>query len=449
MSSSNVDNKNNLEHKPNCNSHLFEIPDGANKIAIIGSHGSGKTTFLRDEFPSDTIFLEFKNYNDSKYNNDKKDESKILIDIMQSIIFQLPSNSRTTKQLKLIFRLFIVFMLLPIIVISFNFSVYLENIFPKINFDYLFDERIIYTITLLIFVLVFSSWVVKNIVILKCSFLSIKVSIKNNLFTIEKDKDINDTFYRILKLISYRVILSGYNNIVVEDLDRFGDNVAKSIIDLFDEMINYINSIENNNNIKFIFSFKDDLFKLSDLQKKFDYYYEIVPFVTIENLFIELSKNVIKPLDLQIDSYELFSFYSDLISKEGYKRLIEDGRFVTSLKNECNRLKVYLQTVDEQIKDIEILRSATDHLIGLQKLNIEKLNDDCDLYQRMNSDKSMSVEFNNAISLLKGEVGADLHMRLSKETLIVCNIVNTDVLKEVNWSTSYLANLSNDNKKRA
>lgn len=449
MSSQNIENKNNIEDKPNCNSHLFEIPDGAKKIAVVGQHGSGKTTFLSDETlhnPTlhNTMFLEFKNYNGST--DDKED--KILIDIMQSIIFKLPSNSRTIKQLKRIFRRFILFMLLPILVISFNFSVYLKNIFPKINVDYLFAERNMYTIILLIFVLLFTSWVFKNIVFIKCSFLSIKVSIKNNLFTIEKDEDIKNTFYRILKLISYRVILSGYNNIVVEDLDRFGDNVAKNIIDLFDEMINYINSIENNN-IKFFFSFKDDLFELSDLQKKFDYYYEIVPFITTENLFIELSKNVIKPLDLEIDSYDLFNFYSELISNEdeGYKRLIEDGRFITSLKNECNRLKVYLQTLDEKIKDIEILRSATGHLIGLQKLNIEKYKDDRDLYKRMNSDKSMSVEFNNAISLLKGEVGVDLRMPLSEETLMECNIVNTYVLKNVNWSTSYLENLSNDNKK--
>ena len=292
----------------------------------------------------------------------------------------------------------------------------------------------------------------KNIVLINYILLNLNVSVNNDLFTIEKDSNLNNTFYRILKFVSYKIILSNYEYIIIEDLDRFDGETAKQIIDFFDEIINFVKTSVPGKPPTFIFSFKTELFQLQDLLKKFDYHYEMIPYITVENFFIAI-QNIINELNLVVTNDDIASIYFTIRDKEpslivGIKTILEDGRFVNALENECIRLKEIVMQFTDPFDDSTILQNAFCHLLSLEnsnyKINVEDFFGVENLYSIMNSGKTNQMQFENVTKLISGDENANIHLEMSNETMLALNAINFDYLYSTQWSMEYLEGLKEE-----
>lgn len=447
MNDINLTNKESNNYQ-NLNYKLFQLPNDCYKLAVIGEHGCGKTTFLNQFFEKEKCentfkFIEFKNYQKT-IENECENKDNVLLNIMQSIIFQMPVDvNKASNKVIIIFLSVIVFLCL-ILCLMFHFL----NI-PTYGFVIL----IICLMSLCIIIF----WKLlnkdkKNIVLNNYILLNLNVSINNDLFTIEKDSNLNNTFYRILKFISYKIILSNYEYIIIEDLDRFDGETAKQIIDFFDEIINFIKTSVPGKKITFVFSFKEKLFQLHDLLKKFDYHYEMIPYITIENLCIKI-KNIIDELNLIVtdDDIEsmLFTIRDKVLSEiVDFKTILEDGRFVNALKNECIRLKEIVMQFTDPFDDSTILQNAFCHLLSLEnsyyKINVEEFFGVENLYQINNSDRTNQMQFRNAMELKRGDENANIHFEMSDEIIHKYNVINYSYLYLKQWSMEYLEGLKEE-----
>ncbi len=437
----------------NLNYKLFQIPNDCYKLAVIGEHGCGKTTFLnqylfnqyfdKEEFEAAVKFIEFKNYQKTKENQSENNDN-VLLNIMQSIIFQMPVDVNKGLN-KVIFIFLIVFGFLCLML-------WLIFQLPNIpTFGFVIFIIFLMSLSIIIF------WKLlnkdkKNIVLNNYISLNLNVSINNDLFTIEKDSNLNNTFYRILKFISYKIILSNYEYIIIEDLDRFDGETAKQIIDFFDEIINFVKTSVPGKKITFIFSFKTELFQLQELLKKFDYHWEMIPYITIENFFIAI-QNIINELNLVVTNADIASIYFTIRGKElseivDFKTILGDGRFVNALKNECIRLKEIVEQFTDPFDDSIILQNAFCHLLSLvnsnYKINVEYFFGVENLYSIMNSDKANQMQFKNVLKLISGDESADILFEMSPETIQAFKVINLQYIYLKPWSMEYLEGLEEE-----
>lgn len=446
MNDINLTNKESNNYQ-NLNYKLFEIPNDCDKVAVIGGHGCGKTTFLKQRFGKENEslvkFIEFKNYKKT-IENECENKDNELLNIMQSLIFQIPVDVNKCLN-KVIFIFLFVFGFLCLIL-------WLILQLPNIpTFGFVISIIFLMSLSIIIF------WKLlnkdkKNIVLINYILLNLNISINNDLFTIEKDSNLNNTFYRILKFISYKIILSKYEYIIIEDLDRFDGETAKQIIDFFDEIINFVKNEVPGKKPTFIFSFKTELFQLQDLLKKFDYHYEMIPYITVENFFIAI-QNIINELNLVVTNDDIASIYFTIRDKEpceivDFKTILEDGRFVNALKNECIRLKEIVMQFTDPFDDSTILQNAFCHLLSLEnsnyKINVENFFGVENLYSIMNSDKANRMQFKNATKLKRGDENANILFEMSDETIHAFNVINLNYLYFKQWSMEYLEGLKEE-----
>jgi hypothetical protein len=151
------------------------------------------------------------------------------------------------------------------------------------------------------------------------------------------NKDKTSILNEHLDEILYFFEVTSYNVVVIEDLDRFSNTEIYIKLREFNTLIN--NSKDINRRVVFVYAIKDDMFKDKDRTKFFDFIIPIIPYINSSNSF-----NQIK-----------MKFENDNIDEEFLRNIslrIDDMRLLINIANEY---KIYK------------------HKIGSEKLNRERL----------------------------------------------------------------------------
>lgn len=278
--------------------------DFVNNIAVTGSYGSGKSTILKT-FQFHHTEYEYLNISLASFQDNKEDkddfERKLEVSILQQMFYHVkPSkipDSRfkrivNLKKGKLLAQTFFFLIWLTSIIILFKFD-YINKLNPKgWSLKFSFDWG---SFLLIILFLAGVGLYVKSIIRLfsnsKISKFNIKGEVELNEAT---DKSV---FNQHLEEILYFFERTGFNVVIIEDVDRFGST------DIFTKL-REINILVNNSKlikrkIKFVYAIKDEMFKISTERVKFfELIIPVIPFINPSNASDQLTK-MIKEAGLQ------------------------------------------------------------------------------------------------------------------------------------------------------
>jgi hypothetical protein len=252
-------------------------------IALTGGFGTGKSTII-NEFCKKNRGNEYLHISLANFKDEKSDEKLIETSIVQQILYyekKLKIKESSYKRIhftKPLYKLGSIF-LLAIWFYSLIF-LFFENINSKII---LFNED---KSNIQYFIIVF---VLGVICILYKSFDKIK-NIKfskltpNSLELVNEktDKELS-VFNRNIDEIIYFFEKTNTNVVVVEDIDRFSDDIAIKLYSKIRELSILIKQSKDvNQPVKFIYSVKDELI-LEDKTKFFDIIIPVIPVTDYSN----------------------------------------------------------------------------------------------------------------------------------------------------------------------
>jgi hypothetical protein len=262
-----------------------------NNIAITGSYGSGKSSFLRtfEKNNNGWIYLPISlaTFKDEQINNvdvDTKYERNQLIEksILQQIFYReeernIPSSRfKRIKNIKpywlgLHVSLLVVLSLIGIFLYAPKYykSLFLISELPKLNESVLLGSFFIGTIY---FIYQLSKYLM-NLQVSKLNLKDGAIELGNK----EKTSILNEHLDEIL----YFFEVTDYNVVVLEDLDRFGNTEIFIKLRELNTLIN--NSKEIGRRVVFIYAIKDEMFKDKDRTKFFDFILPIIPYINPSN----------------------------------------------------------------------------------------------------------------------------------------------------------------------
>ena len=262
-----------------------------NNIAITGSYGSGKSSFLRtfEKNNNGWVYLPISlaTFKDEQINNvdvDTKYERNQLIEksILQQIFYReeernIPSSRfKRIKNIKpywlgLHVGLLVLLSILGIFLYTPKYykSLFLISELPKLNESVLLGSFFIGTIY---FIYQLSKYLM-NLQVSKLNLKDGAIELGNK----EKTSILNEHLDEIL----YFFEVTDYNVVVLEDLDRFGNTEIFIKLRELNTLIN--NSKEIGRRVVFIYAIKDEMFKDKDRTKFFDFILPIIPYINPSN----------------------------------------------------------------------------------------------------------------------------------------------------------------------
>lgn len=285
---------------------------GVNNIAITGSYGSGKSSFLRtfEKKHAEWNYLHISLATFEESNNIEKDESGnikptktiqeqdnqhklIERSILQQIFYKERDKVIPFSRFKRITNIkkssLILHSILLFILISYSLSMFYPCEVGKLinyNLTLKFEEHFLLSLIVIALFGFYFYKAIKYFTKLKIS----KFNIKSGEFQIG-NKDDSSILNEHLDEILYFFEVTSYNIVVLEDLDRF--NSTEIFIKLRELNILVNNSKDINRRIIFIYAIRDDMFKNKDRTKFFEFIVPIIPYIdcstfTHEHLFIFL-----------------------------------------------------------------------------------------------------------------------------------------------------------------
>lgn len=262
-----------------------------NNIAITGSYGSGKSSFLRtfEKNNNGWVYLPISlaTFKDEQINNvdvDTKYERNQLIEksILQQIFYReeernIPSSRfKRIKNIKpywlgLHVGLLVLLSILGIFLYTPKYykALFLISELPKLNESFLLGSFFIGTIY---FIYQLSKYLM-NLQVSKLNLKDGAIELGNK----EKTSILNEHLDEIL----YFFEVTDYNVVVLEDLDRFGNTEIFIKLRELNTLIN--NSKEIGRRVVFIYAIKDEMFKDKDRTKFFDFILPIIPYINPSN----------------------------------------------------------------------------------------------------------------------------------------------------------------------
>jgi hypothetical protein len=351
--------------KPYLNSLKYSISnENVTNIALTGGFGTGKSTII-NEFIKQYKGYEYLQISLANFKENENDEKLIETSILQQIIYferkdkiKESSFSRidfTNNKLKLIYSLLILLWIYSIIYLFF------ETINSKICFlgnavENFFQIFFVFGIVVLIY---------KTFDKLKNFKLS---KLSPNDLEVVNDKDENQlsVFNRNIEEIIYFFEKTDTNVVIIEDIDRFRNDVA---IQLFSKIRELSILIKQSKDVKqkvsFIYAVKDELL-LKEKTKFFDIIIPVIPITDYnnsKNIFIKKlakflkakktnSNDVINNLEIKEEKKSLESEENLVISiekdvEENYldeSFISEVSNYVFDMRtviNICNEFKIY------------------------------------------------------------------------------------------------------------
>ena len=279
-----------------------------NNIAITGTYGSGKSSFLRtfEKKYAEWNYLHislatFEEPENTKNNNtqsqtpdntQQKENQNQLIErsILQQIFYKEKDKNIPFSRFKRIPNIkkknIILNSIFSGVFILYSLSIFFPKTmmsflgFPLIVLikDYLFLEILIWMIGCFYFYKIFD-YLVK----LQVSRFNIKVGeIEIN------NKDNTSIMNKYLDEVLYFFEVTSYDVVVIEDLDRFD---STEIFIKLRELNTLINNSKNiNRRVRFIYAIKDDMFKDKDRTKIFDFIVPIIPYINSTSSFLKLKE---------------------------------------------------------------------------------------------------------------------------------------------------------------
>jgi len=312
-------------------------------IALTGGFGTGKSTII-NEFCQKNRGNEYLHISLASFKDDKSDEKLIETSIVQQILYyekkiKIKESSYKRIDFTKPFRKFIFVCLL---ILWFYTLIFL--FFEKINEKLIFFNGIKTNIQLVRFVFIvgvfyifYKSYdLIKNIKFSKASPSSLEIVNENN------DKTLS-VFNRNIDEIIYFFEKTNTNIVIVEDIDRFNDDIAIKLYSKIRELSILIKQSKDViQPVKFIYSVKDELI-LEDKTKFFDIIIPVIPITDYSN-----SKNMFL---LKLDCF----FVKEEVGNEleGESKSYLDKNFISEVSNYvydmrtviniCNEFKLYNQ----------------------------------------------------------------------------------------------------------
>lgn len=310
-------------------------------IALTGGFGTGKSTII-NEFCQKNRGNEYLHISLASFKDDKSDEKLIETSIVQQILYyekkiKIKESSYKRIDFTKPFRKFIFICLLILWIYTLIFL-----FFEKINEELIFFKGIKTNIELVRFVFIagvfyifYKSYdLIKNIKFSKLTPSSLEIVNEKN------DKTLS-VFNRNIDEIIYFFEKTNTNIVIVEDIDRFNDDIAIKLYSKIRELSILIKQSKDViQPVKFIYSVKDELI-LEDKTKFFDIIIPVIPitdYSNSKNMFLlklesffekEAGKNAV---GIESKSYLDKNFISEV------SNYVYDMRTVINI---CNEFKLY------------------------------------------------------------------------------------------------------------
>lgn len=274
-------------------------------IAVTGPYGSGKSTVLKslktkfsDKHKFLTISLASLTREKGNGPLNEEDQRKVEFSILQQLIYKekpgtLPNSrfrrirNRTVTH-SVCFGLAIVAFIVSFFVVFEPKAFRVETLCNILNlgegWNLTFD--IICSLIMLLCLFKLAAYLFR-----RSSFMSIKaLSLKDVAIEINEDSSV---FNKHLEEIVYFFESTGYDVVIIEDLDRFEcPEIFQKLreINFLLQQSEVLN--EQSRRIKFIYAVKDDLFKDSVRTKFFDYIVTVIPVVNPKNSCEKLTQEL-------------------------------------------------------------------------------------------------------------------------------------------------------------
>lgn len=310
-------------------------------VALTGGFGTGKSTII-NEFCQKNRGNEYLHISLASFKDEKSDEKLIETSIVQQILYyekKLKIKESSYKRIHFTSPLnkFGSIFLLGIWFYTLIF-LFFENINSKII---IFNEektntqsiQIIFILGV-IYILYKSFDKIKNIKFSKITPNSLEIVNEKT------DKDLS-VFNRNIDEIIYFFEKTDTNIVIVEDIDRFSDDIAIKLYSKIRELSILIKQSKDvNQPVKFIYSVKDELI-LEDKTKFFDIIIPVIPitdYSNSKNVFLLKLDNFFEKEEIKNDSEQESKSYLDKNFISEVSNYVYDMRTVINI---CNEFKLY------------------------------------------------------------------------------------------------------------
>lgn len=350
-------------------------------IAITGPYGSGKSTVLKSLktlYPDNHKYLTISlasltgdNEEDLKEGKklDSEEQQKVEYSLLQQLIYKEKPETLPNSRFRRIVGKSIcksVWFGLSIIALIMSFLVVFEPKWLRVeSFCQFFDlgstRNLVFDIVcsfyMLLFIFKTAAYAYRHSTINRVRALNVR-DVK-----IELNQD-SSVFNKHLEEIVYFFETTGYNVVIIEDLDRFR---CPEIFQKLREINFLLRQSEvlkaQNRHVKFIYAIKDDLFKDAERTKFFDYIATVTPVVNPKNSCEKLTQ------ELTERGYSL--------DKETLRDLSEFVDDMRMLKNVANEFQQYMERLSKsstpnQEKLLAMIIYKNHHPDGFGQLHYKK-----------------------------------------------------------------------------
>jgi len=310
-------------------------------IALTGGYGTGKSTII-NEFCQKNRGNEYLHISLASFKDEKSDEKLIETSIVQQILYyekKLKIKESSYKRIHFTKPLNKVGFLFLLVIWSYTFIfLFFENINSKIIIfsgekTNIKSIQIIFILGV-IYILYKSYDKIKNIKFSKLTPNSLEIVNEKT------DKDLS-VFNRNIDEIIYFFEKTNTNIVIVEDIDRFSDDIAIKLYSKIRELSILIKQSKDvNQPVKFIYSVKDELI-LEDKTKFFDIIIPVIPitdYSNSKNVFLLKLDNFFEKEEIKNDSEQESKSYLDKNFISEVSNYVYDMRTVINI---CNEFKLY------------------------------------------------------------------------------------------------------------
>lgn len=274
--------------------------DNIKNIGVTGNYGSGKSSLIetfKKEYPNyKYLNISLATFKETEGENEKEELERLLeLSILQQIFYQVKSKEIPDSRFKRINKLsnFTIFKRSVFFIIWFlSLAVLFKLSFLNfLKYDFLVNPYLNY-FSLCIFLLGLYFISTKAIRVLNNSKLN-KLNIQSGEIELDSLTD-QSILNKHLDEILYFFEITGYNVVILEDIDRFKNTEIFRKLREINLLINNSNKIKKN--VTFIYAVRDELFIEGDRTKFFDFIVPVIPFITQYNAS-ELLLKKIKKID--------------------------------------------------------------------------------------------------------------------------------------------------------
>ncbi|PWE25835.1 YobI family P-loop NTPase, partial [Aliarcobacter skirrowii] len=283
---------------------------GTNNIAVTGTYGSGKSSFLRtfeknhvewnylhislatfEETKNKSITTEPIDVGDKTSIINKENQHKLIErSILQQIFYKEKDKIIPFSRFKRIINIKNKFLMLHTILLSLLILYSLSIFYPAkvqefINYD--LNLRLKEYYWLFFIAISISIYYLYKIIQYSTKLKVNKFNLKNGELHVG-GKDNSSILNEHLDEILYFFEVTSYDVVVIEDLDRFDSTEIFIKLRELNTLIN--NSKDVNRKVKFVYAIKDDMFKDKDRTKFFEFIVPIIPYINSTSSYLKLKE---------------------------------------------------------------------------------------------------------------------------------------------------------------